>query len=59
MSVYMQAYVYVDLINCTQGEGGMAVLLNEMQYIVVLLYNIMLMYIIPARSTTTVKTYII
>ena len=53
MSVRMQTNVYVDLINCIQGEVGMAVLLNEMQYIV--LYNIMLMYIIPARSTTTVR----
>ena len=57
MSVRMQTNVYVDLINCIQGEGGMAVLLNEIQYIV--LYNILLMYIIPARSTTTVKIYII
>ena len=57
MSVRMQTNIYVDLINCIQGEGGMAVFLNEMQYIV--LYDIMLMYIIPARSTTTVKTYII
>ena len=57
MSVRMQTNVYVDLINCIQGEGGMAVLLNEIQYIV--LYNILLMYIIPARSTTTVEIYII
>ena len=53
MSVRMQTNVYVDLINCIQGEGGMAVFLNEMQCIV--LYNIMLMYIIVARSTITVE----